>query len=103
MEILVVGRDTAILEVVRRLIDSHPGWTATTATGEKEAVDLFRQGNYPIVFIGAGFSQKEEEALRQRLLQLDPAVTVTRHYGGGSGLLENEILAILQTKKITDG
>jgi hypothetical protein len=95
--ILVVGRDTAILEVVRRLIDSHPGWTATTATGEEEAVALFRQGDYPIVFVGAGFSGHEEEGLRQRLLELNPGVTVTRHYGGGSGLLENEILAILQS------
>ena len=41
----------------------------------------------------------EEEKLRQQFTNLDPTVVVSRHFGGGSGLLENEILGILETKK----
>jgi hypothetical protein len=57
-----------------------------------------KERKYRIVLIGAGFSVQEEEGLRQRLAAMDPTVVVTRHYGGGSGLLENEILSILRTK-----
>ena len=98
LNILAVGRDKAILAVVERLINSHEGWVAATAMSQEEAEGLFGTRPFPIVLVGAGFSAEEEEVLRQRLLRLDPAVTVIRHYGGGSGLLENEILGILQRK-----
>lgn len=98
LHILVVGREPAILEVVERLLNSHEGWQATTAGTEEAAVAAFQQQSFRIVFVGAGFSVQEEETLRQRVKELDPSVTVTRHYGGGSGLLENEVLSILQKK-----
>lgn len=96
--ILAVGRDRAILEVVQRLINSHEGWQAAIAISGEEALDIFSRQRFPIVFVCAGFSSAEEEGLRQRLLAIDPGVVVTRHYGGGSGLLENEILTILQRR-----
>jgi hypothetical protein len=99
LNILAVGRDEAILAVVERLINSHDGWVAAIAMTEAEAEGLFRTTAFSIVLVGAGFSAQEEETLRQRLLKLDPAVTVIRHYGGGSGLLENEILGIIQSKQ----
>ncbi|GGA98681.1 hypothetical protein [Puia dinghuensis] len=98
INILAVGREAAILQVVERLINSHEGWHATIATTEQEAINAFKAKPYTIVFVCAGFSAQEEENLRQRLTQLDAAVVVTRHFGGGSGLLENEILGILATK-----
>jgi DNA-binding response OmpR family regulator len=98
LNILVVGRDKDILAVVERLINSHEGWKAAVASTEDEADTVFRTKAFRIVLVGAGFSAEEEEALRQRLLRLNPVVVVIRHYGGGSGLLENEILGILQRK-----
>lgn len=91
LNILVVGREPAILEVVKRLIDAHEGWTATTALTDSIAVEAFRSGHFPIVLVGAGVTEEEETALRQQLSAIDPLVAVIRHYGGGSGLLENEI------------
>ena len=98
LQILVAGREKSILDVVERLINTHAGWKATVVTTEDEAVAVFKQQRFPIVLVCGGFSVGEEEALRQRLLKEDPAVAVIRHYGGGSGLLENEILGILQRK-----
>src|SRR3984957_14898246 len=98
LNILAVGRDKDILAVVERLINSHDGWKAAVASTEDEAATIFRTNAFRIVLVGAGFSAEEEQALRQRLLRLDPMVVVIRHYGGGSGLLENEILGILQSK-----
>ena len=98
LHILVVCREKAILEVIERLINAHPGWSAATALSPEHAEQLFKNTTFPIVLIGAGISQQEEDMLRLRLTAIDPAVTVTRHYGGGSGLLENEITTILQNK-----
>ena len=99
LNILAVGRDKDILAVVERLINSHDGWKAAVASTEDEAAAIFRTNAFRIVLVGAGFSAEEEQALRERLLRLDPMVVVIRHYGGGSGLLENEILGILQQRK----
>lgn len=94
--ILVIGRDHAILEVIERLINAHENWRATITGTEEEAIGLFKGAKYPIVLVSAGFSAQEEEIIRQKLTTVDPEVVVSRHYGGGSGLLENEILGILK-------
>jgi len=98
VNILILGRDEAILAVIERLINAHEGWHATTVTTEEAALKTFKEKTYAIVFVSAGFSAAEEEAIRQQLTQIAPQVVVTRHYGGGSGLLENEILGILETR-----
>lgn len=99
LHILVVGREPAILEVVKRLIDTHEGWTATTALTDAETLEAFQQGHFPIVLVSAGVTEEEENALRGQLLAIDPHVAVIRHYGGGSGLLENEIYEILKIEQ----
>jgi CheY-like chemotaxis protein len=95
LRILAIGRDTAILQVLERLINSHDNWIATVVTTDGEALAAFEQQRFPIVFVCAGVSSAEEETLRRCLAEIDPSVIVARHYGGGSGLLENEVRAIL--------
>jgi hypothetical protein len=99
LAILVVGREMAILEVVERLINSHEGWKATVVTTEDGAVEAFKKQRFPIVLVCGGLSVAEEETLRKRLVGEDPGTVVIRHYGGGSGLLENEILSILHQRR----
>ena len=101
LNILAVGHDAAIMQVVERLINSHAGWVATIAASTEQALAVFGEKEFQIVFVCAGIGAAEEEELRQRLLQLNRAVVVTRHYGGGSGLLENEVLGILAAHPIT--
>ena len=98
LNILAFGRDLAILQVVERLINGHEGWKATIVTAEEEAIAAFGKASFQIVFVCAGVSAQEEEDIRQKLQQLDPGVVVTRHFGGGSGLLENEVLSILNAQ-----
>ena len=99
INILAVGRNSAILEIIQRLINAHEGWHAAIATTEEEAIETFKEKPYTIVLISAGFFADEEITLRQKLVKLDPRVSVIRHYGGGSGLLESEILYLLKTKE----
>jgi hypothetical protein len=95
MNILAIGSDAAILQVFERLINSHAGWAATVVATESAAIAAFDKTEFRIVFVCAGITAEEEEALRLRLRQLHPETVVTRHFGGGSGLLENEVLAII--------
>lgn len=97
LNILVLGREKAILEVVERLINSHEGWRATVVTTEEGAFEALDEREYRIVFVAAGVTATEEEGLRQKIRERYPSlsIAVTRHFGGGSGLLENEILSIL--------
>jgi hypothetical protein len=95
LNILAIGRDMAILRVMERLINGHDNWSATIVTTDGEALAAFEQQRFPIVFACAGVSAAEEEVLRKCLTEIDPSVIVARHYGGGSGLLENEVRAIL--------
>lgn len=97
LNILAVGRDRAILRVVERLINGHEGWRGTIVITDEEAISAFYQTDFQIVFVCAGVTAEEEEVLRGRLQAMRPGVVVTRHFGGGSGLLENEVLAILNS------
>ena len=99
LNILVIGRDRAILGVVERLINSHEGWKATTVTEEERAFAALGEKEYRIVFVAAGVGAEEEDGLRRRIDERYPSIVVTRHFGGGSGLLENEILSILNSDR----
>lgn len=85
---------------MERLINGHDNWIATVVTTDEEARVAFERQRCLIVFVCAGISTAEEETLRRSLTEIDPSVIVTRHYGGGSGLLENEVRAILDQKGI---
>jgi hypothetical protein len=93
--ILVIGREPAILEVIERLIDAHANWHATITGTLEAAVQAIDERKNSIAFVSAGISAAEEEIIREKLISLDPEIVVSRHFGGGSGLLENEILGIL--------
>ena len=67
LNILVIGRDRAILEVVERLINSHEGWKATTVTEEGRAFAALGEKEYRIVFVAAGVGFEEEDGLRRRI------------------------------------
>src|SRR5260221_13443466 len=87
LNILAIGRDLAILQVVERLINGHAGWAATIVTTEEEVVAAFDKTDFRIVFVCAGTTAEEEDALRLRLQQSHPEAVVNRHFRCGSGLL----------------
>jgi hypothetical protein len=91
IRILVVGRHPEIMETVLRLLASQPGWSAEGARTDEEAMDKFRSAHFDLVLIGGGVAPASEDRLRADFMQLRPDVKMVRHYGGGSGLLFNEV------------
>ena len=96
VQILAIGRNQAIMDVVLRLINQHPRWVGDLAPSVEAALTLLRMEKYAVVLLCGGISEEEESALRSAAAALSVPPRIVRHYGGGSGLLENEILQALQ-------
>lgn len=101
LNILAIGRNSEIMEVLARLLNARDKWNGTAVTSDAAALEAMRQQSYTIVLLCAGIVPQEEEALKQQLLAINPAAIIVQHYGGGSGLLYNEIQAILDAHHIT--
>lgn len=100
LHILIIGRHPQIMETVVRLIESQRGWTAKGALTDEEAVAIFQLEDFDLVLIGGGVEETSEEKLKEVFLKKNPATKIIRHYGGGSGLLFNEIHeAVVETIK----
>ena len=94
-QILVICHHEQILQTILRLINDNERWEAVgTAEGEK-AVALFGQQKFDLILLGSGISQEWENKLRKLFTFQNPEIKIIQHFGGGSGLLSNEIEAAL--------
>jgi hypothetical protein len=89
--ILVVGRHLEILEVIVRLINGRQGWCAAGVLTDDEAIETFAQKKFNLVLIGAGVDQQSIDLLTDNFMKINVSTKIVKHYGGGSGLLFNEI------------
>jgi hypothetical protein len=94
--ILVIGRHAEIMETVLRLLRSQPAWSAEGALTDAEANARFQTQAFDLVLIGGGVEPASEARFREEFTRLRPAVKIIRHFGGGSGLLFNEIQQALE-------
>ncbi|WEK37799.1 MAG: hypothetical protein P0Y53_09820 [Candidatus Pseudobacter hemicellulosilyticus] len=93
--ILALGRNAEIMEVMQRLLNARDNWSGAAVTTDEEAWALLEQQSCAVMLLCAGISEAEEQAWKEKLALAYPATIVLRHYGGGSGLLENELLSVL--------
>lgn len=100
VNILYIGRHTEILETVVRLINSNEDWFGAGAASDDKAMELFQTINFHIVLLGCGIEPESEEKLRAFFEETNPKSIVIQHYGGGSGLLKNEILSALENHAV---
>jgi DNA-binding NarL/FixJ family response regulator len=92
LNILVIGRHASIMEVILRLINGQPDWQAKGSLTDEEALVIFADEAFDLVLIGGGVEEDDEKKLTAAFKVRNPAIKVMKHYGGGSGLLFNEIL-----------
>jgi hypothetical protein len=95
LKILGIGRNAGIMEVIARLLNTRENRFGKTVLTDAEAIAAVQSEPFHIILLCGGISAVEEAALRERLLAIDPSLIIVQHYGGGSGLLENEILLAL--------
>src|SRR5947208_2543708 len=103
INILVVGRHEEILQTVVRLIHKNEQWCAKAALTDGEAIELFNTNPFDIILLSSGIEEDSETRLCAHFRNKNPAVIIIQHYGGGSGLLSNEILQALAERKRVNG
>lgn len=92
-DILVIGANADILEVLHRVINTQTQWKAQTMQpAEQWPVAL---PNLKLVLLSSGLTQAQEQLVRAIVQTNWPAVPIVQHYGGGSGLLYSELKQIL--------
>lgn len=91
ISILIICRDRDILDTVLRVLEQKPEWKSFGATTDDEAMLIFAAELPDLVLIGAGVNNTSEKQLTEYFKRKKPAVQVIEHFGGGSGLLFNEI------------
>lgn len=94
--ILAIGRNEEILGTVLRIINKNEQWDAAGALTDEEAMQLFGSRHFDIVLLCNGIDESSEHQLRNYFTNKQPAVIIIQHYGGGSGLLSNEIREALR-------
>ncbi len=99
LEILVTGRHGEIVQTVERLINKNPGWHATAAFTNDEAMQFLETVPVDILLLSSGIPEDEEAVLRRCVAEKKPAIILIQHYGGGSGLLANEITQAINTQQ----
>ncbi len=98
INILAIGYNLPIMEVVYRLINSHDNWKGELAVSKNEARLKLQAGGYDAALLCAGVSEQDEAEFKELISSLNPAIKLIRHFGGGSGLLENEVRSELDKK-----
>lgn len=95
INILYIGRHAEIMETVVRIINKNENWNGIGATDDTTAKALFLKLPFTIVLLGCGIDEDDELLLRDFFVAHNPTIKVVQHYGGGSGLLYNEIITTL--------
>ena len=96
IRILVYGKHPEILQTVLRLINEKEDWYGEGSTSEERIIEMFLQNNYNLLLLGGGIPESSEKKLRILLGKIKPQLQIVQHYGGGSGLLYNEIEVALE-------
>lgn len=97
--ILIVDANPDILKIVVRCVQKIEGLDAIGAKTEDEAKNLFEYSQIDLVLIGGGINLEVENRLRSIFLEKSPNLKIVQHFGGGSGLLENEIRASFENNE----
>lgn len=94
LHFLVIGKNKEILDVLKRVIENNEGWTANVQTDENFCYEYIQQNKVDIVLLSSGLEEEFEKDIKIFCNGLDKEVKVIDHYGGGSGLLKNEVYSL---------
>ena len=94
LQFLVIGKNQEILDTLKRIIENNEGWKAEIKSDETVCYDYIKENQVDIVLLSSGLDEEFENEMKTFCQNLDKDVKVIDHYGGGSGLLKNEVYAL---------
>ena len=94
LHFLVIGTNDVILETLVRVISSVDHWTAHSCQELESMFDYLKQEKVNVLLLSSGLEDEVERKIKTIVPFLYPETVVIAHYGGGSGLLKNEVLSV---------
>lgn len=94
LHFLVIGKNQEILEVLKRIIENNEGWTAEIQSDEALSYKYIEGHDVDIVLLSSRLEGQFEKDIKVFCENLEQDVKVIDHYGGGSGLLKNEVYSL---------
>lgn len=94
LQFLVIGKNQEILDTLKRIIENNEGWKAEIKSDETVCYDYIKENRVDIVLLSSGLDEEFENEMKTFCQNLDKDVKVIDHYGGGSGLLKNEVYTL---------
>jgi len=94
LNFLVIGKNQEILDTLKRIIENNEGWKAEIKSDETACYDYIKDHQTDIVLLSSGLEGEFEHQIKIYCENLDKEVKVIDHYGGGSGLLKNEVYTL---------
>jgi hypothetical protein len=98
ISILYICRNAEIVDTMVRVINKTENWKGVGVQTDDQAMEIFSENNFDIILLGSGIEEASEKRLRSYFTSRCEDVIVIQHYGGGSGLLQTEILQALGQK-----
>jgi len=100
-EILVTGRNEALVQTMLTLVNDNDDWMATAAATDEEAIEKFHQLNFNIVVLTDDIGEEEDRKLRKIFTIQNPDIIIIKHSSDDSRLLTAEITVALD-KQLKD-
>lgn len=94
LHFLVIGKNQEIIETLKRIIENNEGWKAEIQNDENSCYDYIKENQVDIVLLSSGLDEHFEKDIKVFCENLNKDIKVIDHYGGGSGLLKNEVYAL---------
>ncbi|WP_343663118.1 pirin family protein [Chryseobacterium mucoviscidosis] len=91
LNFLVIGKNVEILATLQRIIEKNDGWKAEILSDESKSEDFIKNNPVDIVLLSSGLEEQFEKQISVFCRNFDENIKVIEHYGGGSGLLFNEV------------
>ncbi|MGL4629769.1 MAG: hypothetical protein ACRCVT_01085 [Leadbetterella sp.] len=97
MTFVIVSRHPQILQTLVKIINQKPLWDAFPATNADNLYSLLEKNKIDFVLLSSGLSEDEEKSIRSTVIEKYSNTKLIQHFGGGSGLLFNEIQAAIDS------
>ncbi len=96
VNVLVVGKNEAIVELLIRLVNKYPELSAQGTCNLEEIESLcLSSSTIELIILSSGLSTTQEMDIKNIVSKIHPKVKCLEHFGGGSGLLRTEIIQAL--------
>lgn len=90
--LIFFGKNHDILACIERIFSNNDKFNVMLVTKLQDLFIYLNRQFYDGVLLGSGLTEEEEKTVGIWLKQNSPDTRLITHYGGGSGLLMNELL-----------